>query len=373
MEKRFKNRIIILLVFALVFFSLLSVNCSIGDDESLDTQLDPQIEELAHITDTGGDTFKSFIRNNLLYVLDIVGGFKIYNIEDPTNPTLIGSFDDGNYSYEMHIVDNLLYLANNDQGLEIYDVSEPTAPVKLGTIGDDGNGTIDAVYVDNGLAYVAEWHGGYYGYGIMQIFDVTTPSAPKKVGEYYDEDNRFFNFVVRDKICFASCLDGGFKILDVTDSANVTEISKYKDINCYTWSSLVAEDIAYIANGPHGLEILNISVIESPEKIGRYDTIQFAFCVEVVDTIAFLVEDETGLKILDISDNQNITKLNEFATEDITHVSVQDDLLSITMHEYGLKILKITWLYETRSASSTAFLGLVLLIVSQLWKKKKKV
>lgn len=368
--KRLKTKFAVLTILSVMFFAIISTEGVINSNNSLSTQLVPQLEEIAHIENTGGDSFSSMVEGDILIVMDMNGGLRFYNISDPTNPTYMSYYYDGGIPHDMYKIGDILYLADHYHGLEIYNVSNPSSPTKLGSITDDGDGEMDGVFVENNLAYVAEWHDSSWDWS-MKIINVTNPTAPEDIVEYTDDDNEFIRFFVRDGICFTTCFSTGFKILNVTNPNSIDEIAHFDDLY-YAFEFQMVNDLVYIADGS-GLQILDVSTLNMPTKIGNYNTEEPVFGLKVIEDIAFLGVDETGLFVLNISDLQNIVKIGEFTTDDITYVEVQDDLIFITMHEFGVKIIKVTWIEGTEDLPlSIASLIGVLPIFFFISKKRRK-
>ncbi|NHJ49264.1 MAG: hypothetical protein FK733_15860, partial [Asgard group archaeon] len=337
MNKRFRSRIILLMILGVLMIAVKSSDGTINDNGNLSVQLIPQLEEVAHIADTGGDTFQAIADGDILFVMDMLAGLKLYNISDPINPTLMDSYYDGGLAHDMHKVGDLLFMADHYDGLEIYNISNPFVITQLGTITDDGDGEMDGVYVKDELAYIAEWHDSSWDWS-MKIINVTDPTSPVEITEYTDEDNEFARFFVRDNICYTACVESGFKILNVTNPNSIEEIASYN--LAYSWEFQVIDDLAYVTDGS-GIRILDISALETPTSLDFYNARRLCFGIEVIDDIAYIAEDEKGLRILNVSDPNNIFRIAQFDTEDVTNVEVQDDLIFLTMHEYGLLILKV--------------------------------
>jgi hypothetical protein len=353
-----------------MFVTCIATDGAFVTNTRLEIQMIPQLEEIAHIEDTGGDSFSSMAYDDVLIVMDMIGGIRFYNISDPSNPTYMSYYDDGGIPHEMYKVGDLLYLADHYHGLEIYNISNPSNPIKLGSITDDGDGEMDGVFVKDELAYVAEWHDSTWDWS-MKIINVTEPTTPVEVAEYTDDDNEFIRFFVRDEICFTACLATGFKILNVTEPNSIGEIAHFDDLY-YAMEFQMVNDLAYIADGS-GLNILDVSTLNTPTRIGNYNTgLRNSFDVKIVDDIAYLAVDETGLYILNISNPQDIVKIGEFLTEDITYVEVQGDLIFLTMHEYGVKILRETWVEGTADLSLPIVSIVVVLPILLIMSKKRR-
>jgi hypothetical protein len=357
-----------------VILSILTINTKSSFsanniDQNLTIKLVPQIVEISHISNTGGDTFQTITYDDVLIVMDMIGGLRFYNISEPSSPVYKAYFDDGGIPHEMYKVGDLLYLADHYQGLEIYNISSPFSPVKLGAIEDTGDGEMDGVFVKDELAYVAEWHDSTLDWS-MKIINVTDPTTPVEVVEYTDDDNLFIRFFVKEELCYTSCLEGGFKILNVTNPLSIGEVSHFTDLY-YAFEFEMINETVYLADG-EGLNILDVSSVDAPTKIGSYSTIQAAFGCDVEGDIAYMGVAETGLFVLNISDTQNIIKVGEFAADNIVNIEVQGNLVFLSMHGDGLKILRVSWTEPSVSASLPLFTIFIVLPVLFLITKKRR-
>ncbi|NHJ48700.1 MAG: hypothetical protein FK733_13025 [Asgard group archaeon] len=369
MKNRFRNQAIILMVLGVLVITLESSNGAINNNHDLSIQMVPQIEEIAHISSTGGDTFSTITYDDVLIAMDMNAELKFYNISDPANPVYEAYFNDGGIAHDMYKEGDLLYLADHYQGLEIYNISNPFSPVKLGSIADVGDGEMDGVFVKDELAYVAEWHDSTWDWS-MKIINVTDPTTPVEVVEYTDDDNLFIRFFVKDELCYTSCLEGGFKILNISEPLSISEVSHFEDLY-YAMEFVLIDDTVYLADG-EGFNILDVSSVDSPTKIGNYSTPLAAFGCDVSDDIAYMGVMDTGLYILNISDSQNIIKIGEFAADNIVNIEVQGDLVFLSMHGDGLKILRVTLVNPTDSTPLPFFPMLLVLPVLLMIKKKRR-
>jgi choice-of-anchor B domain-containing protein len=104
----------------------------------------------------------------------------IWNVSDPSAPTLIGSDDDplvlyyhGGDESKNH---NYLYLCDEyavspTPDIVVYDISDPSIPTRIGSINDLGS-RVHQLYVVGDLMFV-----GYYTSG-FKVFDISNPAAP---------------------------------------------------------------------------------------------------------------------------------------------------------------------------------------------------
>lgn len=328
--------------------------------------------ELANIS-TGGDTFQVEVVGDLAYVIDMYTGLRIYNVSDPSNATLLGTFYDGGIPHELFIDGDLAYIADHYDGLEILNISDPSNPTEIGQITDTGDGEADGIFVANNRAYVAEWHDSTWSWKMI-VIDVSDPANPVKLSEYVDEDGQFLRFYSTGDICYAACLDDGFKILNVSDSTDITEIGHYSD-GGGSGNFQIVDTIAYVADGSDGLELIDVSDPANPVELGQYVGENYVFDVQIINDIAYIAEDETGLAILDISNPTAITRVGNYTTEDLVGVYVQGNYAYLAQHEYGLKIIKISTSSSTIETTSgwTILISLsALTVLLFLWRLKRR-
>ena len=135
-------KIIYLLIFAI--FALL-VGVPSLDAEDLEGNLGlienyNEFNELyTHLNVHGdGQARDVTITGNYAYVAYRGDGLVIINIEDPTNPTLVGRYDTNGYALGISISGNYAYIADGSRGLVIINIEDPTNPTLVGSYDTDG-------------------------------------------------------------------------------------------------------------------------------------------------------------------------------------------------------------------------------------------
>jgi len=91
------------------------------------------------------------------------------------------TFDGYNRPWRLAISGQYLYVPLETDGrLEILDISKPLAPVPAGRYSAGAMTSFSGVAVQDGYAYVTEYHEG------VRIIDVHTPSNPGEVSRITD-------------------------------------------------------------------------------------------------------------------------------------------------------------------------------------------
>ena len=125
----------------------------------------------------------------------------------------------------------------------------------------------------------------------------------KKIGQI-ETGGGAFAITISDKYAYVCDITpnlGGLFIIDISDPANPTRISRYFD-GGQAQEVVVQEDIAYVADHSDGLEIINVTDPSNPVKIGSYKVVDmYTTSVQVVGDIAFIGDLHHGLIKLNIT------------------------------------------------------------------------
>jgi hypothetical protein len=185
----------------------------------------------------------------------------IFDITDPTNPTLLGTYTATNAQAIAHEGD-LLYIADGSAGLTVIDVTDPTAPSFVGNINPPGAAW--DIVVEGNVAYVANAASGLY------VFDVSDPTTPTQIGAY-NTPNQAHGVDVSGDYCYVADRSGsGLIVLDVSDPTTPT-LAGNLVLAGDSWSVTVDGDLAYVGDAAAGLAIVDVSDPSTPTLLGSID------------------------------------------------------------------------------------------------------
>jgi len=238
-------------------------------------------------------------------------GLLIFDVNDPTHPTLRGSFPipiapdpDLGVAKHIQVVDKLAYLAAGINSLQIIDVTDPTSPTLRGYV----NATASSVQVIGNLAYVTN---NYKGMGQLRIVDVSDPAHPVNRGfiELYAPEDVW----VADNLAYVAMGDGELAIVDVTDPTSLSLRSHLAVFGSARTLQVVGA-FAYITALNGGLNIVEVSDPAQPILRGSYAT--YANDAQVIDSRAYIAAGSNGLQSVDVSDAANPTLVNSFTPQE---------------------------------------------------------
>lgn len=123
---------------------------------------------------------KMFLDGNILYVAAHAYGLRIYNVQNPENPVLLGKLDKGFVdAFAVAVDGNTAYVADSGGGLKIVDVTVKTAPtITAGETLANALGTSEDVSVRSGRVYVAAGSAGLAVYEAGKLNTRTLHGVP---------------------------------------------------------------------------------------------------------------------------------------------------------------------------------------------------
>lgn len=150
-------------------------------DNSVPGSLTPQ----GIFTSTG--SIHSFAVEEDLAFLGYFGQINIVDIQNPNNPTQIGTYYTGDEDYgvgNIVIVDDYLIFSGAKNRIDLVDISDPTNPAIVGTIFEDSESVYELVFHD-GVLFVAAIEMGVFALGEK----INTPQSTYDI---------FLPFVLKD-------------------------------------------------------------------------------------------------------------------------------------------------------------------------------
>ncbi|MEO0190296.1 MAG: T9SS type A sorting domain-containing protein, partial [candidate division WOR-3 bacterium] len=113
------------------------------------------------------------INGHRYVMLTAGGGILILNVDDPTQPVKVSQIITRSDRPHTYFTSNLLFVAERSFGLKIYDLQNPAEPVLLG--GLDAIYSVNEVFVKGNYAYITDSYK-------LRIIDISNPYSPFEIG-----------------------------------------------------------------------------------------------------------------------------------------------------------------------------------------------
>ena len=230
---------------------------NIGTNPPYDTQIiDLGVDYLTNPTPTLRGSYPTatdrlFVSGNYLYTANL----EILDISDPDNITLEGSYDttDG---YSVYVQGDYAYVGTEGgwelPSFKVIDITDKANPTLVSSI-DIASAGYD-VYVQGNYAYVA---GNGSDSGLI-VIDVSDPALPAVAGSYTTTD---FTTDVTVSGNFAYLSDADLQVIDISDPTKPTLENSYQTPGGVGWSkgADIVGNYAYLADGEAGLQVIKLN------------------------------------------------------------------------------------------------------------------
>ncbi len=278
-----------------------------------------------------------FVKDNYLFIANDYHGALIYNVENPTSPSLIKNINMPGRTLSIAVYENTLYLAN-DQGLmHIYDISDIGNPVKLyNDIQFYGQGNHISVGMIDGkkYAFVAAGSSG------LKIIAFDMPNMPlpiviKTISTVPGAHS--FKSIIKGVNLYIAEGTNGVRQFDLTDPYNPSLVNHKTNIGTVVDFTL-SEQYLQIARGDRGLALLNISDLSLKSQ---YDTQGYANSLAIDTRNIYVSDRDEGFLIVSAINPLNLTSLCQIKTSsNLLSVFIKNKYAYISSQTY-CKIIQV--------------------------------
>lgn len=282
----------------------------------------PVLSEVALLNSTDPNLHGIAIAGHYAYVCSFYRGVWIVDVTNPAQPISKGWLENsGGAGWDIAINGDYLYVSGAAAGqLGIVNIAQRMNPWLVGVVGR-ARFIIDMNFTPPYL-FVTPWDG------TILVYDVSQPARPVEVGVFDIHDStRFFTLAYRDSLLFVAesgqnaAPPGRFRILDVSDPANIRQLGMYTFTTPAGESGLegvvLAGNYAYVGARQQGLLVIDISDPTNPSLAGSIDIFTNQRDVEIAGNFVYVSDafgEQRGIHILDISDPVNPTPVGFYDT-----------------------------------------------------------
>ncbi|MHA1555331.1 MAG: LVIVD repeat-containing protein [Candidatus Heimdallarchaeota archaeon] len=206
---------------------------------------------------------------------------------------------------------------------------------KLSAI-DTGGAPFD-VQLKSNIAFVSDYYDG------LSAFDVSNESNPILL-DNLPLSNAHYMHVVED-LAFVACWDSGLKIVNISDSTNLTVIGSFDD-GVEVGGVFVSNNVAILTKIDGGTLVLNVTDPTQPSKLSQYNAAGIPNVCKIKNNIAFVVYwQQTGSRVVFLNLTNPLTPnfIGEYSDVAETYdIQVKDDLLIIGNNLAGVYFVNIS-------------------------------
>ncbi|TRO54718.1 hypothetical protein E2P64_08580, partial [Candidatus Bathyarchaeota archaeon] len=178
------------------------------------------------------------------------------------------------------------------------------------------------------------------------LYNVTDPFNPLIIMPAINFDGNMTDLEFQGHYLYVANYDSpsslSFRIIDVEDPNNPVLLPMgYLSPNVHGLT--IEGHFAYLAEGPTGLNILNITNPQAPTPVDTVNTPGFAMDVIVDGGLAFVADENSGIQIVDISNPYAASIIGSYDTPgEARKLALQGDTLFVADSANGLVVLDVT-------------------------------
>jgi hypothetical protein len=206
----------------------------------------------------------------------------------------------------LHIEGDLAFVAACKDGLLIFDITDPDFPVFISALQTPGSAW--DIWVQDGFAYLADFHAG------MTVVDISNPAKPRLVGTTTWVDHDQTAEIVRGEgeVVYIAAGPHGLIIIDVSDPYQPVVASRYHPMRINFAEGLAVKNgILYLAVGSeflwistieNGLHILDVSDAYAPKLLSKAHFTDWVEGVQVDEGLIYVANTWNGARLINAED-----------------------------------------------------------------------
>ena len=232
----------------------------------------------------------------------------VLRVSDPNRPYVVASLEVEYGASGIAVEADSAYITNGEL-LLVYNFADPTNPVRVAQLSLEGSP--HGVAVHGGIAYVAAWDA-------LRVVDVTDPAAPREIASLTVEGDPFEEFLyVAARDGLAILLGRDAHVVDVSDPHQPVKIGQFhpfqypQDVELRAGLVFLAiSTFDYDSFAPYGgFEVFDVSVPTDPVGRGQITLPDDGYAVAVGDGHTYLAADGEGLRVIDVSDADQLREV----------------------------------------------------------------
>lgn len=273
----------------------------------------------------------ALVSTDRAYVIDRGMRIATLNITNKTLPITGSFYKPGSLISGMLVEDDHVYLATGKGIEEIHIPAQNHAQISNEGINQGGT---RRAYIDNEIAYVADWFSG------LHLYDISDPAHPRHLSNYHTPGSSK-GVVVEDGYAYVGDDDHGLQIIDVSNPKHPKKVSEILTTGlAYTLKKRA--NLIYLADHRGGFHVIDVSNVNQPAIVSSHDTPGKSWAIDIIDNIAYVADDTSGLLVFDVSDAKHPKQIGQFdpqgAAEDVV---IKNKLAYVSFFDKGFYILDI--------------------------------
>jgi len=194
-----------------------------------------------------------------------------------------------------------------------------------------------------GPAQAVEYHGttAYVGSGaVLLAVDLSTPSSPAIISKTTLPE-KIESVMLRDGFAYVAAGPAGLRIIDLTTPTDPVEVGSATP--AHVLAAAAANGHAYVGCADHTFRVLDISDPSNPIEVASHSTWAPFADIVVRDHLVYTAHDNSGLYVFDVSDPTDPAWFGFVGTPgDSTALALEGDMVFMADGRAGLTIIDVS-------------------------------
>jgi len=262
----------------------------------------------------------------------MIEGLAVLNVSDPSTPILVGQLFLPNTGKRQLVVrGDFVYLAGGYGGLQIVNISDPVHPVLVASL-DTPDWAMDLELAGD-YAYVSD-------FSRLLIFDISDPYAPLQVAQSGPIIARAYTAAVAGNYLYVAGGPNGFHIVDISDPAAPILVQTIKPFE-FTELLEIGGDTLYVQNNSSYIYMWDITNPTVPQYLGSRAVATIPMEIKIVDAYYYGTYDDRFV-VADVFNPPVLPDKDVVwdSLADARGLALADTLIYLCDGALGMKILK---------------------------------
>lgn len=264
-------------------------------------------------------------------------GMRIVDLTDPAHPVEIGAWDSPGYAEGVQVFQSWAFLADSLDGLRVLNISDPANPQEVAQVYSD-HVVNDVILVQQPGQIMAYMAAG--GEGVLAA-DVSQPSSPVESG-WSDTSGYAYALATSGPRLFVADGWNGIQVMNITDPSHLEKVNA---LALPGWALDVTVDgsQAYVACGSNGVQVVDLSDLENPALVGSAGGGGLSRGVAASDSVVLVADILNGLQVFEASPPSGIVQAGQFTLAPNGFKVVVDGTYAyVVTNERGLQIVDVS-------------------------------
>ena len=289
-------------------------------------------------------------------------GLEVIDINNTDKPKEIGNFETSGESWSIKVKDNYAYVIGWKYGLKVVDISDVNFPKIVGHLKTD---FATDILIDKNYAYITNDYAG------VSIIDIKDPKNPTLISSV--KTPAAWGITKHNDKLLINDLEKGLLIIDIKNKENpqiiaslpLQEKKRFKiryllspsyNMDDFRRDIKIKDNLAFMANGSRGVEIIDISDINNPKFVSNIPTLGTAVALSISKNILYIAEKEEGVETADITNPLSAKIINKIKTNGkAMDLAFYDSIMLVADANMGLTSFSISALSDLAKEESKDF------------------